>query len=62
VNVLVDNLGPLQYEIYMRAFRSAYWRVTPAGARERKAIRRLEARGLLRPALGLPDVWTADFR
>lgn len=55
----MSRLGPLQAEIMRRALLSPDLHVMPAGARERKACRRLEARGALRRALALPDVWSA---
>jgi hypothetical protein len=40
-----------------RATRSSSMCVMPADWRERRALRRMQARGEAVPALGLPDVW-----
>ncbi len=47
------DLGPVQLRLLTRAGRY----VMPAGFLERRACRRLERRGLLESAVGLPDVW-----
>lgn len=36
--------------------------VMPANWRERRALRRLTARGEAFPVLGLPDVWIVTYR
>lgn len=50
-------LGPVQRRILDRAAHSTQGNVMPAGYLERRACRRLEARGRLFKRPGLPDVW-----
>jgi len=49
-------IGPLQLFLMKRAGRSRVGAVSPADGAERKALRRLEARSLVRRA-GLLDLW-----
>ncbi len=49
------NIGPVQIRIIARATGSRM--VMPADFLERRACRRLAARGILVPALGYPDCW-----
>lgn len=50
-------MGPVQRRVFVRAGHSGQGNVMPANFLERRACRRLERRALLKPALGLPDVW-----
>lgn len=50
-------LGERQYEVIRRAQMSTLGMVMPAGFLERRACRRLVARGIFVPAIGFPDVW-----
>lgn len=51
------NVGPVQNRLLRRARQSPARMVKPAGYLERRACRRLEARGFLVPTLGFPDCW-----
>lgn len=53
----VMRVGERQYAVIFRARRSRLGYVMPGGFLERRALRRLEARGVMKPALGFPDVW-----
>ena len=44
--------------VIRRAMRAPSWQVMPADWRERRALRRMSARGEAAPVLGLPGVWT----
>ena len=50
-------MGPVQRRVFTRAGHSPAGNVMPSGYLERRACKRLERRALLKPALGLPDVW-----
>jgi hypothetical protein len=50
-------IGQRQDTVIRRARRSRYSYVMPANYLERRACRRLTARGIMSPALGFPDVW-----
>lgn len=51
-------IGKVQERLMSRARTSAEGNVMPAGWYERRALRRLERRGIVRRRLGLRDVWT----
>lgn len=51
----MKNIGPVQIRIITRALSGRM--VMPADFLERRACRRLAARGILVPALGYPDCW-----
>lgn len=44
--------------VIRRAMRARSFNVMPANWRERRALRRMAARGTAAPVPGLPDVWT----
>lgn len=44
--------------VIRRAMRTRSFNVMPANWRERRALRRMTARGEAAPVLGFPDVWT----
>lgn len=50
-------VGERQYAVLHRARRSRLGAVMPGGYLERRACRRLEARGLLESYVSFPDVW-----
>jgi hypothetical protein len=61
-----ETIGTSQYAVIMRARRSIFKPVggfvSPNDFLERRACKRLEARGLLAPAIGYPDCWTLTER
>lgn len=60
---MIEKVGERQYALLLRARRSKPYRlVRPYGYLEMRAVRRLVARGLLRPALGWPGCWTLTER
>ena len=50
-------VGKRQMALIERAHRSRHLLVMPGGYLERRACRRLEARGILSRAVSFPDVW-----
>lgn len=52
-------IGPVQARVLIRAGESKAGNVMPANYLERRALRRLEARGIVATVAGLPDVWRA---
>lgn len=54
------RLGRIQVALVARSERSTRRLVMPAGHRERRALERLEMRGLARWGFGLPDVWRIE--
>jgi hypothetical protein len=50
-------LGHRQHAILAVAARSSLRRVRPRNTLDRKAIRRLERRGILARVWGFPDLW-----
>jgi hypothetical protein len=56
--VSVERIGQRQYAVLYRARRGKQGNVMPGGFLERRACRRLTARGLMRPLVSFPDVWT----
>lgn len=55
---MLERVGERQYVVLYRARRGRLGHVMPGGYLERRACRRLTARGLLAPLVGYPDVWT----
>lgn len=55
-------VGERQQVVIERARRSKLGAVMPAGFLERRACRRLVARGIMRPMLSYPDVWELTGR
>lgn len=56
----VRILGPVQTRLARRAATSVVGLVMPAGYLERRALRRMEARGIAATVPGLPDVWKVE--
>jgi hypothetical protein len=52
------RIGPVQVRLLGRAARTQSGNVMPAGYLERRALRRLERRGIVAPLPSFPDVWT----
>ncbi len=52
------NEGRHVKAVVARAMRTRTFNVMPANWRERRALRRMEARGEAMPVLGFTDVWT----
>lgn len=57
MDIKSERIGVRQEEILLRGRRSMLSFVMPGGRAEKRAILRLEKRGMLKPALGWPDVW-----
>lgn len=51
-------LGPVQVRLLDRATRTQSGNVMPANYLERRALRRLAARGIVPPLPTFPDAWT----
>jgi hypothetical protein len=55
------RLGPVQRRLLRRAHKSPLGRVMPANWLERRALRRLAARGIAEKCVGLPEVWRVTW-
>jgi hypothetical protein len=53
----MKNIDPVQIALMIRLFGSPSGMVMPSGFLERRALRRLQARGVLIRSLGYPDCW-----
>jgi hypothetical protein len=56
----VRMLGPVQARLVGRAGTSTAGNVMPANYLERRALRRMQARGIAATVPGLPDVWSVN--